>query len=1112
MSRTETVSAGAAAGLSIGARRWAPLVYVLFFLSGLTSLIYEVIWTREFGLVFGVTTYAVSTVLAAFFTGLAIGSYTAGRLIDRTRAHPLFIYGAMEGAIGVYALVLPFLLKLVEASYPGVYAQVGENFTLFTLFRFVASFAVLVIPTTLMGATLPVLSKLMVDQESELGLNVGRLYSVNTFGAVAGTFLAGFVLIATFGVPRTILLAAGGNFVLALCATLMSQTAAFRASPVTVAAREMAAPERRPLSTSDRLMLVLAFTSGLSILALEVVWTKSLVLILGSTTYAFATMLTAVLVGIAAGSAVFAGSADLTRNRGALVATLLFLGGLCAVLGPAVINRLPFVFLRLWDWTHGVFGLLVMSQFAVCFLLVFIPTFLSGASFPILVRMHSRGLEKVGSTVADVYAINTLGGIFGSLLGGFVLVRFFGMDTSLTIAALILMAVGGPVAMLLARPWRPPVRTTAAGAMGVVVLVLVFVHPQFDTKLLFGGWGPFAGGNLSSSFGSTVDVTDRYMQGLVYHREGVSAAVDVVDSGYGGRLISINAQPVATTYLYDMRALKMLGHLPVLLHPHPKHALLIGMGAGVSSGIIGSYPEVEDVTVVELNEEVPDGTRHFADWNFHVIDNPKVKRIINDGANYVKATRKKYDIISSDPIHPFILGNGTLYSVDHWKICKQRLEEGGVIAQWIPMYQLSPTDWATIIRSFTSVFPNSTIWYCGIDVVLIGHNSDKVRIDLDAMARHMSDPVMAKDLLSMGAGSVGDILGWLVGGPEQLAEMGAEARLNTVDRPVLEYTAPKALVQSGVSATMPALLAALQAVPPERVRAELSALCTRPPTPTELYDAVLGRQAQQWVMRGQLLSDAGFSAHYVRAIEHGQALRSHDRFLSEALADAELSAADGARNDDDLQGAYHLYRAAMQHDPTSTRALVQAAWAAADLGSLDEGERILATASPEQRKAFMYQTLSGVFALDRMDYEAAREHFTAASKLNQEAPELHVGEGVLDLQDGRREKAYAEFARARKVDTSALDALSLIVTHCVAHNLRADARPYAEDLVAVATGMLRVEPSTPLYYDRRAQAYEVLGDQDLAARDRETAASLRGWWLPAAVPVDPSAVPVEPSA
>ena len=193
------------------------------------------------------------------------------------------------------------------------------------------------------------------------------------------------------------------------------------------------------------------------------VWTKSLVLILGSTAYAFAAMLTAVLVGIAAGSAVFAGSADLAKDRAVLVAALLFLGGFVAVLGPGLINKLPFVFLQFWDWTHGVFALLVVAQFTTCFLLVFLPTFLSGASFPILVRMHARGVEEVGSTVADIYSINTFGGILGSLLGGFVLVKFFGIDTSFTIAALVLMAVGGPLAILLARSWSKAACTGIGG-------------------------------------------------------------------------------------------------------------------------------------------------------------------------------------------------------------------------------------------------------------------------------------------------------------------------------------------------------------------------------------------------------------------------------------------------------------------------------------------------------------------------------------------------------------------------------------------------------------------------------------------------------------------------
>jgi len=282
------------------------------------------------------------------------------------------------------------LLGLVEASYPAVYERLAESFSLFTLFRFVVSFVLLAIPATLMGATLPVLSRLMVDREDTLGLSVGRLYAVNTFGAMTGTFSAGFLLLPAMGLPKTVLAAALGNFFLAAMAVILSTSPDFAARRRPVSDAEAPAP-RAPLARSERMILIVAFSSGLAILALEVVWTRSLVLILGASTYAFSTMLTAVLAGIATGSAVFAPLADRLRNRAAVVSALLFAGGFCAVLGPAIINRLPFMFLRLYDWTSGVWGLLIATQFAVCFLLVFVPTFLSGASFPILVRMYSLG-------------------------------------------------------------------------------------------------------------------------------------------------------------------------------------------------------------------------------------------------------------------------------------------------------------------------------------------------------------------------------------------------------------------------------------------------------------------------------------------------------------------------------------------------------------------------------------------------------------------------------------------------------------------------------------------------------------------------------------------------
>ncbi len=1112
---------------------WALVVYVLFFLSGMTSLIYEVVWGRRFGLVFGITTYAVATVLSAFFAGLAIGSYVAGRLVDRTRMHPLAIYGMMEGVVGAYALLLPLFLRAVEASYPMVYGSVGENFSLFTLFRFVVCFALLVVPTTLMGATLPVVSKLMVAREAALGMNVGRLYAVNTFGAVAGAFAAGFVLIKLFGITYATLLAAIANFALAAVALLMSRLSVFGMGK---AKAEPAAPpkpaegkETPALGAADKAILLLAFFAGLTILALEVVWTKSLVLVLGSTTYAFSTMLTAVLVGIAAGAAVFARWADRVRNRAALVGFLIFSAGLCSAMGPGIINWLPYAFLRMGDWIGGSWTLYVAVQFVICFALVFVPTFLSGASFPILVRMYSHGIERVGRTVADVYSINTVGGILGSLLGGFVLVKFLGLERSLVAAALALMAVGGPVAIALARPWRASVRWAVSACMIGAVILLGFLHPRFDTKLLFGGWGAYGGGySLGNAGGTTMDITDRYMQRLIYHTEGVSAAVDVMETAWGDKIISVNAKPVATTYLYDMRALKMLGHLPALLHPNPKDALIIGLGAGVSIGIIASYPSVENVTVVELCEEVPGGTAKFADWNFNAVENPKVKIVINDGANYVKASRKQYDIISSDPIHPFVLGTGILYSTDHWRECRKRLREGGVIAQWIPLYQLSADDFACIVRSFMDVFPNATMWYCGIDVVLIGAKGD-FKFDPDRMAAQMQDPKMRADLASMGAHSVGDVLGWFIGGPEELRAMSAGAVVNTVERPVLEYTAPKALQLVGVASTVPALLEAAGELSGPKGREALEKISTRPLSAQDVMDASTMRMADIWIMRAQLLVAYNYPFRAVDACRNALALRPGDQFLEQALADALLGAGDSQQDDSNFAGALASYAEARRLDPECVSAITAAVFSAlqlapGDMPSLVQGRRapsgaplelgnlheawyqlpfvlvspdeweeltpvkyarkILETATPAERELFQVRVYEGLVALTEHDPEAARKAFEQAGRFgedeperwSQESPTMHVGLGIIAVHEGRREEGYRHLDRALEISTVPIYTLYDIVDYAIEYGVAGETARYARMLLTASSRAIANDPGLPNYYRYRALAYSGLGE------------------------------------
>ncbi len=1086
---------------------WIAAVYGLFFLSGTTSLIYEVLWVRKFGLVFGVTTYAVSTVLAAFFAGLAVGSFFAGRIIDRTSAHPLRVYGALEAVIGLYALMLPHFLNWVETLYPMVYEGLSESFGLFTLFRFTVCFGLLAVPTTLMGATLPVLSKLLVSREARLGVNVGRLYAANTFGAVAGTAGAGFFLLPTFGVPETTWITACGNFALAAGAVLLSRARAFRiAAEQTIPLQSdksdlsdksnLSAPSDKSEasdSTGRSLALFLACISGLTILALEVVWTRSLILILGSTTYAFSIMLTAVLVGIAVGSAVCAHLADRVRHRAVWAGALLFLGGACAVFGPAVMNRLPFVFLRLSDWAAGRWPLILTAQFVVCFLLVFIPTFFSGGSFPLLVRLHSQGESRVGRTVADVYAMNTIGGIVGSLLGGFVLVRYVGLQPALTIAALTLMALGGVSAVALAGGRGRIARTGLAAAMLALVVVLGVFHPRFDTKLLFGGWGPFAGGyHTGHTAGSTVDVTDRHMSRLLYHKEGVSASVDAIETAWGDRILSINAQPVATTYLWDLRLLKMIGHLPVLLHDNPRDALVIGMGAGVAAGVMAGYGSLSEVTVVELSEEVPGGAAQFADWNFDVLNNPKLRIVINDGANYVKAVRKQFDLIGSDPIHPFLLGNGTLYSVEHWRACRDRLRDGGVLVQWLPMYQLSADDFATVIRTFAEAFPNATVWYSGIDVILIGIKGER-RIDLERMADHMRDAAMRADLASLGAAEPPDVLGWLVGGPQQIETMAVRGAVNRLDYPVLEFSAPKAILLRGVSATIPLLIETVNRTSDTEFCRLIETLVKGPQPRAMLDAAVAARRAQYWVMRGVRASHDS-ARQYLFCAEMAHSLRPEDAFLRQTLADAQVSLAGRLWSDCWVEDAYRLYCAAFVNDPTRADAITGAVWTAWENGDVNAADALMSLASARHGHTFQVQVLKGLLAFERKDWPNARRAFQKARVHGQQSPLLLTGLGILSLAENRHDSAYSYFDKALAISTRSVYTLRDITELCRKHGFDETARRYAPQLVAAADAAISESPESPAFYYMRALGKRVLGNAEDAEADEMTAAFLRELW------------------
>jgi tetratricopeptide (TPR) repeat protein len=521
--------------------------------------------------------------------------------------------------------------------------------------------------------------------------------------------------------------------------------------------------------------------------------------------------------------------------------------------------------------------------------------------------------------------------------------------------------------------------------------------------------------------------------------------------------------------------------------------MLIGMGAGVSTGIIATYPSVERVTVVELSEEVPDGAAEFAEWNFNVRENPKVNVVINDGANYVKATRKQYDIISSDPIHPFISGNGILYSVDHWLKCKDRLKEGGVLAQWLPLYQLSPTDFATIVGSFRDVFPNATMWFCGIDTVLIGVKGE-FRLDLDRMGEQMSDPTIMADLISMGVHEPADVLGWYVCGPDEMRDMGLGAPRNRTEVPVLEFTAPRSVTLTGVASTVPALLTAVEQLPPHEYRRRLNQMCLRPLDSQALLTAATQRLANRWLMREQLLISYNYPDQSLSATLQALALRPNDNFIRRAVSDAQYAVADQRMADGLADEAFTYYSAAYQYDPSNLIALMGAVSAALQRGDLLSAENAMALASPAQRKTFQYLVQRAMLAARRGDYGAGREACEEAASHGQESPTMHACLGFLDLRDGQPDAARRHFERALAIATSPMDALSDIVDLCTSDGFASDVRGYAERLRDLATAAIADDPGAPWLYSTRALAYTALGEHMLAARDTDSHRGLVGWW------------------
>lgn len=737
----------------------------LFCLSGASALVYQVLWLRLLGLVFGVTVYAASTVWAAFMAGLALGSLFGGRLADRA-GRPLVWLALAEALVAVTALATPLALDSLHRLYGVLVPWADRSLATLTLVRLVLSSLVLVVPASLMGATLPLALKAACLDGSRAGTAAAVLYASNTGGAIAGTLAAGLLLIPRFGISRSFLAAALANIVVAVGVLLVGRRSC---APEERPHQAHTNPEPGPVATVTGtrravalLVLAVFAVSGFVSLALEVVWFRVLTLFLRPTVYGYALMLASVLGGIAIGSAL--ASMALRRRAGRdWTLALGWLEGLvatAAVLSFAVLPAVPAMVDAVGPAVGALIGPYLAYQAIVSAAVILPAMVLFGLAYPIGLHLWiAAGRdEDLGRLAGRFNAANVAGAIAGSLGAGFVLLPWLGsLQTVHVISALTVMSA---LALLGVSPAPGRTRVVAAGVLSGLWAVAVWGTPD-----------PFA-----------AFLAQRYpRQAVVWQREAVQATVSVHEEQPGHYTLNVSGNHQASTSGSMPWVHQRIGNLPMAVHPEARTALVVGLGGGATAGAVAQHTGVT-VDVVELSREVAEAARlYFGPVNYGALDQPNVRVRVDDGRNFLLLNRQRFDVITADVILPIHAGSGNLYSREYFTLARQALGPGGLAMQWVAG---TDEEYRLIARTFLSVFPETTVWSDGS--LLLG-SVNPLELRREDFTWKLATPGRREMLASLGVARFEDLLALYKAGPQELRQFVGEGPILTDDRPMVEY-------------------------------------------------------------------------------------------------------------------------------------------------------------------------------------------------------------------------------------------------------------------------------------------------------------------------------------
>ena len=790
--------------------RYFPALLVLFVGSGCAALIYEVVWFELLRQVIGASSVSLAILLASFMGGMCVGSLGFSRRVPH-RFRPLLLYAAIEVGIALFGVMMLILLPAVRFVYVAAFGYGTAGI----LLRAVVCLVALLPPTILMGATLPAVARWM--RATRIGISrLGFLYMANLIGAVAGTLLAGFYLLRVYDMVVATLVAAALNLLVAATSLVLVKLAAVvpavedtgvgddAASGMGVAgaddeaassaeavvgrdgaAGHMAAVDDAGLAmppVADRTVVYTVIgLSGLTALGAQIVWTRLLGLLMGATVFTFSIILAVFLIGLGIGSSA---GAMLGRYldrpaRGLAWCQLLLVASV--PFAAYIINReIPFWYLN--PEFQGDIVLRYQHDLLRALVAMLPATVLWGASFPLALAAVSREGEPTDRLVGDTYAANTLGAIVGSLLFGMVLLPLLGTEGSQQyvvllagLAALLMFGSGVDTGLPVARRF-----SAAAAAFAFAFLMSRAVVPTEGGLIAYGRF-----------------IEDwQEIDAFHFVGEGRSTSVAVTDYSDGTtRSMHVGGKVVASNQPLDMRIERLLGHVPGLVHPDPKTVLVVGFGAGVTAGSFTLYPGVERIVICEIEPLVPQSAGvHFALENYDVVNDPRVEIIFDDARHFIATTRETFDVITSDPIHPWVRGAASLYSTEYFELVKERLNPGGVVAQWVPLYETSMETVKTEMATFFEVFPDGTVWNSdidgqGYDVVMLGQ-AGPTTIDVAALDQRLADtPAIQRSLADVQLPNVVAFLNQYLGQARDLNDWLADAEINRDRSLRLQYLA-----------------------------------------------------------------------------------------------------------------------------------------------------------------------------------------------------------------------------------------------------------------------------------------------------------------------------------